>query len=136
VSSTTGENPTSNDDHPRKFVPLSRIHVPIVVTIGAAIVLGTSLLSIASTWYRISAHTEDQFVHATPAAALSGGGVAYKGDITAVRNDLRETQMTLEGKIRDEGQRTRRVVGALKINCTGRPGGDLRCTTTVPDPNE
>lgn len=94
---------------------------------------GKPISEVAATWYRVSAHADDKLVHAMPEESLRGGGVAYKQETQAVRADLNDTKRALEDKIREDGRRTRAIIGKLKINCTGRSGGEIRCTTTVPE---
>jgi hypothetical protein len=116
------DEPKKEEDE--KPISITQIHIPIMITIGASVVLGTSLLSIAATWYRVSAHSEDKVVHASSSEAVQGGGIAFKNEIQTVRSALEE-------KIREDGKKTRKAVGSMRINCSGRPGGDLRCTTSI-----
>jgi hypothetical protein len=109
-------------DHP---IDVTRIHVPLTVTIGLFAVVISGVISMTFVWHRVVNHVESTTVHLSEADAVSGGGPAYKAEVRAVRVDL-DTQL------RVQHQKTRKLLKAMTIDCRKR-GEGMACRTELPE---
>lgn len=118
----TGEQRTLT---PSGGISITRLQVPLTLTVGIVLVLLGGVTSFALVWYKTSAHAEDNQTHVDQHDAMSGGGLAYKNDVSSLST-------AFERKMVDEQKKTRKLLRAMEINCRSRNGG-LACTVTLPE---
>lgn len=110
-------NYTSHRPTGEHAVPINRIQLPLLMALGAGIVMASAITSFVLVWGKVMEHTESKIVHVDSQDVIKGGGVAYKTDLAA------------------EGRKTRKMLKDMIISC--KKGGEgFICKTELPEPFE
>ncbi len=99
-------------------VNIARVRVPLIMTLTLIVVCCGAVLSFAFAWSTATSHAANRAIHADEAQSLAKGGVAYSSDVRSA--------------IATEGERTRRLIRAITINCAKR-GTEFNCTVSLPE---
>lgn len=101
-------------------IDVTRLRFPLMLTISIIVVLVSGMFSVGAVWFKAQAHAENRVIHLDEHEAVSGGGPAYKNDLSSLRNDLRWQLL----KFRED-------LAKAEISCV-KNGPGLLCTFRMP----
>ena len=125
MGNNTGMHRAPSGESP---IPISRIHIPVVMWVVTLLAVIGGTLGFAATWNKTADHVEQASPagpHVPSEAAFAGGGIAYKADVAEVRVEA-------ERRSQEEQKRTRRLLRQMTMDCRGS-AGRLNCRVNLPE---
>lgn len=114
-----------HQSEPNGIVHVNKLYVPpsMIATIIAVLIGGVA--SMAAVWWRTTSHAEAREVHVDSREREKGAGVAYKNDVSQLRQDI-------DKRLADDGRKTRRLIKSMTMSCRKR-GENLACSIDLPE---